>query len=379
MWKDRMKSPLHDLLIATGCQYSPAAEPDMPVHCGDPLEEYAAARDAAAIFDRSVATKIELRGPDRARFLHNLCTNDVKGLPAGRACEALITTVQAKILAHVRVAADSHSLWLDTVPGAAPALLAHLNRYLITEKVELLDRSADFAEIRLIGPKAGDVLANAATGLAPKLHDLDHADVLLGACECQVLRDDSLGVPGYDLRVPVSDATQLWEVVCEAGQPQQLRTMGTAAFEMLRVEAGLPVYGADIDESNLPQEVGRDKRAISFTKGCYLGQETVARIDAMGHVNRHLVGLVLATCPEPPPRGATISAAGKSIGVVTSAVHSPTLHCPIALGYVRRDHEQPGSRVSVEVAGASHDATTHALPFVPPPPTDTSAQQAARN
>jgi folate-binding protein YgfZ len=358
-----MKSPIHDQLVASGGQYSSAGESGPPDHFGDPPGEYHAARNAAGITDRSALSKIEFRGRDRAKFLHNLCTNDVKALAPGRGCEAFITTVQGKVMAFVRVFAGTESIWVDTIPGAAAALLAHFDRYLIMEKVELADRTAEFAQLLIVGPRARDVVSAAIEAAVPDMRPLEHSEFAIAGQSCRVTYSDSLGTPSYELLVPATHAPAAWQRLREAGEPIELKPIGEQAYEILRIEAGLPVFGIDIDDSNLPQEVGRDKLAISFTKGCYLGQETIARIDALGHVNRHLVGLAIPDDALPPPRGAAIASAGKSVGAVTSAANSPALSCAIALGYVRRGFERPGTELIIESPGRQLRAVVHALPF----------------
>lgn len=358
-----MKSPLHDELVARGGQYSATDELAAPDHFGDPLAEYEAARHSAAILDRSALSKIEVSGRDRAKFLNNLCTNDVKGLAPGWGCEAFFTTVQGKIMAYVRVIAGAESLWIDTVPGAAGPLLAHFNRYLIMEKVELADRTTDFAQVTVIGPRANEVVSAATESVIPDLRPLEHTDGSIAGKTCRLIGNDSLGVPGYDLLVPASQASAVWQRLWQVGQSVGLSPLGEHATKMLRVEAGLPIYGQDIDESNLPQEVGRDKLAICFTKGCYLGQETIARIDALGHVNRNLVGIAFPNHRDAPAPGAAISSGDKAVGKVTSAALSPALDCVIALGYVRRGLEKPGTELVVESNGTRIRAVVHALPF----------------
>ncbi|MBI3469031.1 MAG: aminomethyl transferase family protein [Planctomycetes bacterium] len=358
-----MKSPLCELLLGLGGQYPEPDRSGTPRHFGEPDREYDAACHTAAIVDRSLGTKIELRGRDRARFLHNLCTNDIKGLPVGQACEAYLTNVQGRILAYVRVLAGAESHWIDTVPGAAPALLAHLNHYLISEQVELLDRTSDFAQIWVVGPQAASISAEALGSGVPQLPDQGHTTTTIAGTSCQLIRNDSLCLPAYEFRVPVEQAAAAWEAIWQAGRPIGLNPMGDEAFEVLRIEAGLPIYGADIDDSNFPQEVRRDERTISYTKGCYLGQETVHRIWTMGHVNRYLVGLEVPGSSASPARGSVISAADKQIGKITSGVYSPALNCPVALGYVRRGFEKPGGEVTVDPGNTSLRASIRELPF----------------
>ncbi len=353
-------SPLQDGTASAAARHDGG---DEPADYGDAAAEYRAALEHAALFRLPRATKIELRGADRARFLHGLCTNDVKGLPAGRACEAFITTVQAKILAAVRIAATTQSLTVDTVPGMAAVLLAHLDRYLITEKVELGDRTADFADLVVAGPAAFGVLSGLAADL-PELGDAALADpVDVAGGPCRVLRWDALGVPTYELRVSALAAEEVWKTMRDAGRAAGLRPAGRTARDTLRVEAGTPEYGVDIDATNFPQEIGRDERAISYTTGCYLGQETVARIHALGHVNRLLVGIAMPGLREAPPRGSALSSDGKTIGRLTSAVFSPALGCVVGLGYVARGREKPGTAVAVATPDGPVSATVRSLPL----------------
>src|SRR5262245_34916497 len=155
-WGIMMSSPLADTWAALGAVFEDANE--LPAQFGDWQAEYRAATESVAIFDCSTMTKVELTGRDRSKFLHNLCTQDIKGLPVGRGREAFLTNVQGKVLHFVRVFADAESLWIDTVPGAAESLLADLDHYRISEKVEMADRSAGFAQLMLLGPKARESL-----------------------------------------------------------------------------------------------------------------------------------------------------------------------------------------------------------------------------
>lgn len=283
------------------------------------LAEYRTLTQEAGIIDVSDRTKIELRGDDRASFLHNFCTNDIRRLQPGQGCEAFICNVKGHVLGHVHVFCGESSLWLDTVPGQAEKLLAHLDRYLIREKVELLDRTNDFAETMIAGPKAGVVIR-------------DKNELLLWQA-------DWGNVPVYFISIDRG--------VRQGNSGCGLPVCSREALEILRIEAGIPHFGIDITDDNLPQEVARDFEAISFTKGCYLGQETVARIDALGHVNRTLCGLAF-TGETVPLAGTELKQGEKIVGAVTSACWSPKSERPLALGYVRRGANAPGTRLDSE-------------------------------
>jgi tRNA-modifying protein YgfZ len=276
------------------------------------LREYEALTAGAGFVLLEGRTQIEVRGQDRTAFLHNLCTNDIRKLEVGQACEAFFTNVQGKVLAHGHVWARPESLVIETVAGLSDKLLAHLDRYLIREQVELIDRSQQWAAFLLCGTRAD--------GPGPRVDITRPTSILLNC--------------------PVDDADNLREQLRAAGAIP----CGAEALEMARIEAGFPWYGQDITEENLAPEVGRDKPAISYVKGCYLGQETIARIDALGHVNRLLVGVAFES--EIPPRGTELLDGGKAVGQVMSAAFSPKLQTPLALAYVRRGHHEVGQQVS---------------------------------
>lgn len=289
------------------------------------------------LFDQSRRAKVEMRGADRAAFLNSFCTNDIVKLPAGGGCEAFLTSGQAKILARLLVFAAPDALWIDADFGLAPKIIQHLERYVITEQVEMFDRTDALAEWHLAG-------AGANFGRRwPELKPLEMLEQALAGVACQVRRHDALGCLGYDILCPVAHKGAVEEF---------LRSQGAApgapeAYELLRIKAGTPMYGRDIDETNLPQEVGRDALAISYTKGCYLGQETVARIHALGHVNRLLVGMRFEGTAA-VPSGARVFHGGQEAGKVTSAVMSPEGKGGFALAILRRGHAEPSTPIEVE-------------------------------
>jgi folate-binding protein YgfZ len=333
----------------------------MAADFGDWQTEYRAA-STAAVADCSAFTKIELTGRDAVKFLHNLCTNDIKRLEAGRGCEAFLTNAQGKILHFIRVFAGQQSLWIDTVSNVAGVMIAHLDHYRISEKVEMQDRTGEFAQLLFVGARAADFLSAAGVSGLTDLPLLGYLSLRVAGVACTALRSNVLS-GSYELRVPAAETASVWQAVWDAGQPYGLRPVGDRAFETLRIEAGWPRYGRDIDESNFPQEVGRTRQAVSFTKGCYLGQETVARIDALGHVNKHLVGLILPAEREPIVAGARIIGEGKVQGEITSSAYSPALGHAIALGYVRRGHDRPGTELSVELPDRAVQSVVASLPL----------------
>ncbi|MFQ5730488.1 MAG: YgfZ/GcvT domain-containing protein [Planctomycetaceae bacterium] len=321
-----------------------------PAHFGDPSAEYRAGRESAALFDVSDRAQIEVTGEDRAAFLHGFCTNDVKSLQPGGGCEAFFTNIKGRVLAHAFLFAADDSLWIETVAGAEDGLIAHLDRYLITEDVQLRARTAEFGELLVSGPQT--LPAVAAAGFAS---DLDAPNSHCRTDGVRMRRVDWFDTPGVLLSIARGDLPAVWRRLSET---QETPPAGATAFHALRIEAEFPLYGMDITEENLAQEVDRNDTAISFTKGCYLGQEPIARIDALGHVNRLLRGLRIAGGAAPSP-GAVILGPDDEveIGRVTSATRLPDGSGAVALACLRSRYAAAGSAVIVETGGERLNGT----------------------
>ena len=338
--------PLLDAQEQAGAALPAAITACPPVlHFGDPAGEYRAARSGAVVFDLSDRTQIEITGRDRAKFLHNFCTNNIKSLQPGQGCEAFVTNVKGRVLGHIFVFAGDESLWIESVAGAAEPLIAHLDKYRIGEDVEFHDRTPESGELLLAGPTSAGLLDKLGVPAA-SLGLYAHAAAKLGGIPVSSRRVDWLGVPGFLISASRARMADLWRALCEAA----VHPAGSEAFHALRIVGGFPLYGVDISEDNLAQEVARTKRAISFTKGCYLGQEPIARIDALGHVNRELRGLRLESGPR-PAAGAAVSADGQVVGAVTSSAVSPVDGGPLALAYLKAKHAVAGTLVAVDCEG----------------------------
>jgi tRNA-modifying protein YgfZ len=318
--------------------------------------------ECAGLFDRSTRCRLAISGPDRAKFLHNLVTNDVKRLPIGRGCEAFVTSLQGRTLAFVSIIAAEDAIWLGVDPGGLDALLPHLRKYGVFDDVSIDDRSASTFEYHLAGPAAEEV-ARRCAGQLPENVNLGHVQTELAGHPVLVVRESPAGLSGLTLIGNITAAGSIKSCLLSAGGDLGVTLAGPDVFDVLRIEAGTPVFGKDITEKNLPQEIGRDARAINFVKGCYLGQETVARLDALGHVNQILRGLVFepaSPCPEP---GAPLEGDGKRVGVVTSSAYSPVRDSPVALAIVRTTHSAQGTRVMLSNRGTSIGAIVSDLPL----------------
>jgi folate-binding protein YgfZ len=323
----------------------------------EPASTYAVARSSSSCLDRSDRVRLRVGGPDRAKFLHNLTTNDVKRLALGKGVESFVTSPQGKTIGFVTLLARDDHVLLATDPGGAALIGPHFDKYGVFDDVTIDDVSPSTYEFHLAGPQAEDTLRTLGAEL-PEAGDLRHRETTIGGRPVLVVREAPLGLPGFTLIGGSDDAASVRAAL-------GVSDLDAANAEALRIEAGTPAFGRDVTAENLPQEVGRDARAINFVKGCYLGQETVARIDAIGHVNRHLRGLRLAdatTVASLP--GARIEADGKPVGTVTSAAYSPGANAVVALAYLRTAHAAPGTAVEVVTDAGRVPAVVHALPSV---------------
>ena len=313
-------------------------------------DEDRALRTGAALVDTSAREVIRVSGPDRVSFLQGMVTQDVEGLPVGSVADAALLTAKGAMVADARVVKRTDDILLLTEPGFGPVVLGMLERYLISEDAELSDASPVFGQLAVVGPEA-DALAARALGLEPPagaaLRPFDAAGTTGWALPQGLL------LPGVDLLLPVDALLPVFDRLLEAGATPA----GFAALEVLRVERGTPRFGTDMDEKTIPLEANL-QRALHFQKGCYIGQEVIARATFRGHVNRHLVGLRFSG--ELPATRTELFVGERRVGWVTSAVRSPRFGA-IGLGYAHRDVAQPGTELTL--AGGAGTARIEALPF----------------
>lgn len=305
----------------------------------------AAVRRAAGLFRLEGRGLIEVRGRDRVRWLDGMVTNDVAALAPGPECSgcyALLLTQQGRIVADLHVLLREQAFWLETAASAVRPASLHLERYIVADDVELADRSGSFARLAVEGPAALGILESALGGAVSLARDAC-ADLVLGGAEVTVAAFGWSGQPAYQIFVPAGAEAAVRAVLCRAGEARELVEGDAEALEILRIEAGLPRLGAELGEDVLPAEA-RLERAISTTKGCFTGQEVVARMATRGRVSHRLVGLCFQG-ESVPAAGQPLLAAGRPIGEVTSACLSPQFGA-IALAFVRLPHDAPGTELS---------------------------------
>jgi tRNA-modifying protein YgfZ len=300
-------------------------------------------REGCGLVDRSERGKLALTGAGRKEFLNGQVTNDVEALATGDGCYAAFLTPKGKMLGDVRILDAPDELLLDTERVSLQALFDMIRRYSIGYDVELHKRTLESGMLSLVGPRARAVAG--AVDLPEAEHS--HAAAALAGRDVRLIVTEE----GVDVLCDAEDTATVIVSLTEAGAVP----VSEDAAEVVRVERGRPRYGIDLDDSVIPQEAGLNERAVSFTKGCYVGQETVARLHYKGKPNRHLRGLRLS---EPTPPGTPLTLEGREVGRLGSAVVSPTFG-PIGLALVRRE-APPGSTVDV---GEAVIAEVVELPF----------------
>jgi folate-binding protein YgfZ len=347
-----IQTALHPHLAARGAVYADDRGVALPRHFGDPGAEYAALTRGSALVDLGYRTLVRATGADRVAFLQGMLTNDVGALAPGGGCPALLLTIQGRVTADVRVVALPDALLLEVDVRARDDFLAALEALLVADEVELA-AVADSALIALDGPQAA-----ALAGVAP-LPPYGHATVEIAGTTARAVRASEVRGAGVVLHVPAASAATVWEALRERGA----RPCGMEALEGRRVEVGVPRIGIDMGARTLALEVPVAD-ALSATKGCYLGQEVVARGTARGHVNRRLVPLLLDG--PAPASGAALVRDGKEVGHLTTVARAFGAGTLAALGFVRREHWEPGTELAVQGGHAVTLARVAAWPLAGP-------------
>jgi folate-binding protein YgfZ len=338
---------------------------------GDARAEYAALRESAGALDLSFRSRLCLLGADRQAFLNGQVTNNVKDLRTGDGCYAALVTARGKMESDLHIYCLENELLLDFEPGLSATVRARLEKYIIAEDAQVADVAPHYGLLSAQGPRAAEVLQSLGLAVPQKaMGAIRVEDAALG--EIYVTNQPRFGSAGFDLFIPTTALALAAERLLAATLAAGGRFCGWAALEVARIEAGLPRFGQDMDSTTLPPEAGLDATAVSYSKGCYIGQEVIARIRTYGQVAKSLRGLRLPDdLPELPAKGAKIFREEKEVGAITSATRSPTLHANIALGYVRREAAAPGTELWVAAAAAKFPARVVALPFISPSKTGT--------
>lgn len=358
-----VESPFAEQEKAAGAEFAERFGVELPEHFGDPGAEYEAVRKAVGLVDMSFRGLIQLTGADRLRWLNGQITNDVKDLKTGQGKLAAVLNVKGHILADLAVYALAGSVWVDLNRDRAKVVRDTFDRYIVADDVVAENAGDRFAHLTVVGREAQRWMAGALGSAVGDLPVWHHAEARLHDLQARIIATRWLGLPGYDVIVPSDAAGKAWEVLMDLGRPCGLRPVGMTALNVLRVEAGWPWYGTDFDDSNLLME-SLTPNHVSFTKGCYIGQEVVIRVEHQGHLNKKLSGL-LVSGEIIPSAGAGILSGERTVGTLTSAIFSPALKRVVALGYVRREFWDPGTKLRILWDERWAEAEVASLPLVP--------------
>ena len=345
---------------------------NVAVQFTDAFSEHHTVRNSVGIADVSYRGRYGLTGEDRAKFLHRIISNDVESLSTGQGTYATLLTNRGKIIADMNVYVLEDMIGIDTAAETTDGLFNELDKYMIADDVEIADLTADTGAIAVHGPKSSD-LVQSVLGISelanlPERHHRFHEAGTLFNNAVVCVRTDTTGETGYTLYTAAEGLESLWERLVSEGAQFNVQPVGWNALESLRIEAGVPRYGTELTDSVIPLEAELEY-AIDFEKGCYIGQEIVARMKYRGHPNRLLRGIEINGDPKTPEcpeiyQDAPVYSSDKEVGWITSFTFAPTLGKPIAMAYVRMAVTEAGSRVQIQTSEGRVDGTVVLLPFV---------------
>jgi len=309
------------------------------------MSEYKAVRENVGIADLSSRGKLRLSGKDHLKFLQGMLSNDVMKLEEGKGMYATILSVKGRMISDMRVYKDKESVFLDLEPEMNEKLSELLTKFRLSYKATIDDLTETLGLISVQGPDSKRLLEQFFEDEIPEMKEYDFSKKDFRGSEIIFVYVNRTGEKGFDIYIEDKNIKSLWDELMKHGEALNIKPIGYDALNTLRIEAGIPVYNVDMDENNIPIEAGLWS-ALNFEKGCYVGQEVVARIKWRGHVNWHLMGFV--------SNGESVAGVGdeifigeKKIGRVTSSAFSPKLNKAVCLGYIRREFKEPGTIVTI--------------------------------
>ena len=334
------KSPLHDTLANSGARMGEYSGVETAISFGDVRREFGELTSGCAIYDLGWRAKVMVAGNDRVRWMNGMVSNNIKNLQVNGGNYNFVLNPQGRILGDLYAYNRGEYLLIDTERSQLDSLLTQLRRYIIMDKVELIDRSSELSAIGVQGPKATEILRKAGIH-DPGLEPMQLADSTWNGVTITLTRMASDEFATYETWANGETLSQLWKALLHAGAVP----VGSEVLEKFRVMIAFPKYGTDIRDRDLPQETGQN-HALNFTKGCYIGQEIVERIRSRGNVHRAFTKFRLEG--DLPAIGSKLQAEGKDVGEITSVARVPTEAGEemLALGYVRREAVESGAKIT---------------------------------
>ncbi len=340
-----IESPLRAAHEAAGAVLAEYFACLLPARFTDPHQEYRFARETVAVADKNYRAFFNFTGPDRVRYLNAILTNNIRDLQSGQGATSLLLNPQGHILAEIETYAYADRILAVTYAMIWERTLATLEKFIIMDDVTLEDVTESLGAISVEGPKTQNVLAAIGAPSIDDLPELGHLETKVQGIACTIVRRSPGGIPGAEFIADRNNLPRLWELLVKAARAIGGGPIGYDALSSLRLEAGIPWFGYDFDETVIPHEAGLELSHINYSKGCYTGQEIVERVRSRGHVNRKRVGVAFSANTVPPPKSPLL-AGGAEAGFVTRAAFSYALGKPIGMAYLRREHNSPGSKLT---------------------------------
>ncbi len=360
--------PLHEHHQALGATFQTHGDWEVPTHYGNSQLEYEALHSNAGLADLSLRGNLIVTGDDRITWLQSIISQDILPLQPGQGRHSTFMDHKGKMLSYFRVFIRPEQVVIEDVGEVGEQTYAALRKFLLYGTKAKMAKGIESQGLFLLsGPKAAEILKEALGIEVESLASLQSMPFSFEGAEGFIARAEETGMSDFELFVPLEALPSLWTHLLKTGDPVGLKPIGKATIETARIEAGLPRLGPDINDRIVPPEANLEGIAFSLSKGCYPGQEVVARMDTYGSVKRRLVGLVIEGNENNLPEyGAKLFSGTREVGWVSSSTFSPLLQKPIALGFPLRDFTQPATQLEVETQGKKFPASVSALPFTPP-------------
>jgi folate-binding protein YgfZ len=345
----KMETPLLEVQRMDGAEFGDYFGVRLPAQFRDPLTEYDVARNNAGLIDTDFRAVFALTGPDRVRYLNAVTSGNIRDLKPGGSMLGLLLNAQGHMLAELTTLELEDRLLVLSHAFVRQRTFELLDKFIIMDDATLADETARTGTLAIEGPKAPEVVRELTQMDLEQLPTGGHAVTALQASgvaiPCRILRHSLFGFPGAEFLLSRESLTAAWQALSAVVRARGGSPIGYRALDMLRLEAGIAWFGTDFDEHHIPQEAGVEATHVSFTKGCYTGQEIVERVRSRGHVNRRLTGVQFSSAEAPQGATEVLAADGTEVGQVTSAAFSPLAGKAIGMAYLRRDYQQPGTKL----------------------------------
>ena len=329
---------------------------------GNAVEEHKNVRENVGIIDLSFIGKIKVTGKDNATYLHNRLSNSIETLKTGQGCYATLLDYKGRMISDLWVHRLADLILVTTNAHTCKELYDNFQKFIFSEDVQFEDITDSWGIISVQGPNSKLLINKVFNSQLDEMQIRDIREMEFQNINGFITKTEWTGEEGYHLIYPNNILSSLWSELINQGKELNVRPFGLTAFDSLRLEAGIPIFNRDMNNENIPLESGLKERAISYTKGCYPGQEIIARITNLGHPRQMLVGLEIQS-EKPVSAKSTINVDEQEIGKITSCLYSPTFSKVLALGYVQWGKHEPGGKVEIKTGDSKINAQIVSLPF----------------